>query len=312
MGRTIAIVVTALLCSCGADFIEPNPPRLSRKHIDYGASFVAEPAVWLVISDLYLEHDEDCAAAVAWLSGIVRSSIPSSIAGALELQPIQVSPCTQPNSRQIDPVAIDAALRDGAAQFPGRNVRPVLIYANNILLGVPSQIAGALKTVRNLSAARGALEPRLWALATAEVLGSVNADRPIGWTYVGGPTVAQQLTQAATADLPFVSDVNVVSAPLPLFASGPAGVQYFKICSLDQSVQALDFRSDGSAVAFDPANPPHYRVTLQGRQAVPHDQFQPLHAGFEAEACLGHCDRYLGTDPVRWVTHPGCFLGSAS
>jgi hypothetical protein len=314
VGRSIAIVVAAatLLCSCGADFIEPNPPRLARKHIDYGASSVAEPAVWLVISDLYLEHDEDCAAAVAWLSGIVRSSVPSSVPETLQLDAIQVSPCTQPNSRQIDPVAIDAALRDAAARFPGRNVRPVVIYANNILLAVPAQIGGALRTIRKLSATRGALEPRFWVLASTTVLASVDVDRPIGWTYVGDPAMAQQLGRAAGGDLPFLSDVSFVSPPLPLFASGPAGVQFFKVCSLDDSVQALDFKSDGSAVAFDASNPPHYRVTLQGRQAVPHEQFQPLHAGFDAEACMGHCDRYVGDEPVRWLTLPGCFLRSAS
>lgn len=311
MGRSIAMAA-ALLWSCGADFIEPNPPRLAREHTDYGASFVAEPAVWLVISDLYLEHDEDCAAAIAWLSGIVRASVPSGVAGTMELSAIQVSPCTQPNTRQIDPVAIDAALGAAAAQFAGRNVRPIVIYANNILLAIPSQISSALKTVRNLSIARGALEPRLWAVATSSVLGSIAPDRAVNWSYVGDPATAAALTQAAAADLPFVSDVNVISPALPLFASGPAGVRFFKVCSLDKAVQPLDFASDGSAVAFDPANPPHYRVTLPGRLAVPHAAFVPLHAGFDTEACLDHCDRYVGDDPIKWLTWPGCFLRSAS
>jgi hypothetical protein len=308
MARSIAIAA-ALLCACGADLIEPNPPRLARMHSDYRASFVAEPALWLVISDIYLEHDEDCASAVAWLSGAVRNSIPSTAAGTLELTAIQVSPCTQPNTRTIDPVAIDAALRDGAARFPNRAVRPLLIYANNILLNVPGQIATALQTVRQLSVSRGALEPRLW-IVVARNISVPSADRVLNWTYAGDPTVAQQLAQSATDELPFMSDADVVSPALALFASGPPGVRSFKVCAMDDGIQALDFAADGTAVSFDATHPPHYRVTLHARQAVPHAQFQPLSVGLETEACFDHCDRYLGVDaPVRWLAQPGCMLG---
>src|SRR5256714_8232016 len=66
----------ALLCACGAEFIEPNPPQLVRTRVDYQASSAAEPAVWVVVSDLFLEHDEDCAATVAWLGASIRGAVP--------------------------------------------------------------------------------------------------------------------------------------------------------------------------------------------------------------------------------------------
>ena len=78
MGRTVAIA-TALLCACGAEFIEPNPPHLVRTRIEYQGSSAAEPAVWLLVSDLFLEHDEDCAQTVAWLGASIRSAVPASV-----------------------------------------------------------------------------------------------------------------------------------------------------------------------------------------------------------------------------------------
>src|SRR5947207_10029988 len=191
MARSVA-VAAALLCACGAELIEPNPPHLSRMRNGYRASSVAEPVLWLVISDIYLEHDEDCASAVAWLEDVVRSSIPSTAPAALELTAIQVSPCTQPNTRTIDAAAIDANLREGAARFPGRAVRPLLIYANNILLNVPGQIATALQSIRQLSVNRGALEPRVWVLVGRNI-GVPTADRVLNWTYAGDPAIARQL-----------------------------------------------------------------------------------------------------------------------
>jgi hypothetical protein len=267
--------------------------------------------LWLVISDIYLEHDEDCASAVAWLERVVRAAIPSTAAGTLELPSIQVSPCTQPNTRTIDAVAIDAALRDGAARFTGRAVRPLLIYANNILLNVPGQIAAALQSIRQLSVNRGALEPRVWVLVPKNI-SIPTANRVLNWTYAGDPAIAQQLAQTAADELPFMSDSDVVSPALSLFASGPPGVRSFKICAMDEGVQALDFPADGTAVTFDVADPPHYRVTFHARYAVPHGQFQPLSAGLEAETCFDHCDRYLDDPPVRWLSRTGCFPGSAS
>ncbi|HYV66669.1 MAG TPA: hypothetical protein VE964_10535, partial [Myxococcales bacterium] len=166
MVRSIAIAA-ALSCACGAGFVEPNPPRLVHARIDYAGASATEPAVWLLVSDLFLEHDEDCAATVAWLSGSVGAAVPASVPGTLALPPLQTSPCTQPNSRTIDPSAIDAALQAGEAAFPGRAVRTVIVYANNVVLSIPAQIAASLEAVRQLAVARGALEPRIWAILPA-------------------------------------------------------------------------------------------------------------------------------------------------
>jgi len=301
-------VAAALLCACGAEFVEPHPPWLLRERIDYRASSAAEPAVWLIVSDLFLEHDEDCAATVAWLGSAIRAAVPASVAATFELAPIQISPCTQPNARSLDPAAIDAALRTAEAAFPGRSVRAVLVYANNVLLAVPSPISASLEAARRLVLARGALEPRIWTLLPATVGNTVRADRTIAWTYAGDPATAGQIAQVAADELPFTSDAGMVTLPLPLFAGGPPGVRVFKICAIDQGVQTVGFVADGSAVEVDPSHPPEYRVTLAGRRAVPHLQFQPLNAGLEFEACLDHCDRYYGVDPVRWLTRPGCLL----
>lgn len=311
MGRQIA-AIAALLCACGADFIEPNPPRLVRTRIDYQASSAAEPAVWLVVSDLFLEHDEDCASAVAWLGGSIRSAIPASAAGTLELPAVQISPCTQPNSRAIDAAAIDRALRGAEAAFPGHAVRAVIVYANNVLLAVPAQISSALDAVRRLAVARGALEPRLWALLPPALASGVRADRSLVWTYAGDPQITRQLSQMAAEELPFSSDAAVVTPPLQVFARGPAGVRAFKVCEVDGGVEVLGFPRDGTPVPVDPSYPPEYRVALAPRLALPRVQFQPQHAGLEVEACLDHCDRYHGDEPVRWLTRAGCVLSGAS
>jgi hypothetical protein len=303
----------ALLWSCGADFIEPNPPRLLRARVDYQASSVAEPVVWLVIADLFLEHDADCASTLAWLGTSVRAGIPAGAPAMLELPPIQTSPCTQPNTRTIDAKAIDAALRSAEAAFPGRAVRAVLVYANNIRLALPGQIVAALDAVRQMSAARGALEPRLWAVLPAALAGGLRADRTLVWSYAGDVAIVQQIAQIAAEELPFSSDASTVSPPRQLFARGPSGVRVFKVCQTDQGVQTLGFPADGSAVSVDAAHPPEYRVTLSARRALPHAQFRPLSAGLEVEACIDHCDRYYGDEPFRWVTRPGCLpsLGPA-
>jgi hypothetical protein len=311
VGRQIA-AVAALLCACGAEFIEPNPPRLVRTRIDYQASSTAEPAVWLVVSDLFLEHDEDCASTVAWLGTSIRRAIPASRAGLLELPAVQISPCTQPNSRAIDPAAIDAALRGAEAAFPGHAVRAVIVYANNVLLAVPAQIASALDAARRLAVARGALEPRLWALLHPALAGGVRADRTVVWTYAGDPEIARQLSQMAAEELPFASDAALVTPPLQVFARGPTGVRVFKVCEVDPGVEVLGFPADGTPVSVESSHPPEYRVALPPRFALPRAQFQPQHAGLEVEACLDHCDRYHGDDRVRWLTRAGCVLSGAS
>ena len=311
MVRNIA-TAAALLCACGAEFIEPNPPRLVRRRVDYQASSVPEPAVWLVVSDLFLEHDEDCAATVAWLGASIRGAVPASVPGRLELPVVQTSPCTQPNSRAIDPSAIDAALRGAEAAFPGRSVRAVIVYANNVLATVPGQIASALDAARKLAVARGALEPRMWALLPGGLATGVRADRTVTWTYAGDPALARQLADVAAQELPFTSDAALVTPPLALFASGPDGVRVFKVCKVDPAVQLLGFAGDGTSVAVDSADPPEYRVTLAPRFALPRSEFQAQHAGLEVEACIDHCDRYHGDDRVRWLTRPGCLLPGAS
>ena len=308
MVRNIA-AVAALLCACGAEFIEPNPPRLVRTRVDYQASSTAEPAVWVVVSDLFLEHDEDCAATVAWVGASIRAAVPAS---ALELPPVQASPCTQPNSRTIDPVAIDAAVRSAEDAFPGRAVRAVIVYANNVLLTVPGQIASALDSARKLAVARGALEPRLWALLPANLAGGLRADRTVIWTYAGDPAIARQIADIAAAELPFTSDAALVTPPLQVFARGPAGVRVFKVCQVDKAVEILGFAGDGTPVGFDSARPPQYRVALPARVALPRSEFQPQHAGLSVEACLENCDRYYGDDQVRWLTRQGCLLPEAS
>ena len=312
MVRCIA-AAAALLCACGAEFIEPNPPRLSRVRVEHSGSAAAEPAVWVVIGDLFLEHDEDCAAAMAWLGASIRAAVPAEAPFALELARLQVSPCTQPNTRSIDVAAIDAALRAGEAAFPGRAVRAVLVYANNVLLAVPASIARALDTVREQAVARGALEPRVWALLTAGGTGSIRADRTLPWTYSGDPAVTRQIALLGADELPFTSDADVVTPALPLFGDGPEGVRIFKVCEVDQGVETLGFARDGSPIPLDPAQPPQYRVTLPVRLALPRAQFQPQRAGLEVEACFDHCDRYYGDQPVRWLTRQGCLApGGAS
>lgn len=274
---------------------------------------MAEPAVWLLVSDLFLEHDEDCAATVAWLADSIRAAVPASVPGALALPTLQTSPCTQPSSRSIDPAAIDAALRAGEATFPGHAVRSVVVYANNVVLSIPGQIASALDAVRQLARARGAFEPRIWAVLPSSLAGSLrSADRTLVWTYAGDPAIAHGLSEAGNEDLPFTSDTGLPTAPLPLFARGPPGVLLFKVCQEDQGIELLGFPGDGSAVAVEAANPPEYRVALAPRFAVPHSLFEPQRAGLEVEACLGHCDRYFGEQKVRWLIRPGCLLGGPS
>jgi hypothetical protein len=296
----------ALLWACGADFIEPNPPRLVRARVEYQASSVAEPVVWLVIADLFLEHDADCPSTLAWLGSSVRAGIPAGAPAMLELPPIQISPCTQPITRTIDAKAIDAALRNAEAAFPGRAVRAVLVYANNVRLALPGQIVAAFDAVRQMSVARGALEPRFWAVLPAALGGALRADRTLVWSYAGDAAIARQIAQIAAEELPFSSDANTVSPPRPLFARGPPGVRAFKVCQTDQGVQTLGFPADGSAVSVDAAHPPEYQVKLSARRALPRAQFRPLGAGLEVEACTDHCDRYSGDELSRWVTRPGC------
>jgi hypothetical protein len=187
-------------------------------------------------------------------------------------------------------------------------VRPVLVYANNVQLAVPGQIASALDEARRLAVSRGGLEPRVWALVPASVAGGVRADRTSSWTYAGDPALSRGISQIAADELPFTSDAAVTTPPLGLFERGPAGVRVFKVCAIDDGVQPVGFAADGTPVAVDAAHPPQYRVALPVRVAVPRAQFQPRHAGLEVEGCLDHCDRYYGDDPVRWLTRPGCLL----
>jgi hypothetical protein len=302
-----------LLFGCGqVHFVETRPPRLFHAQAEWRTGAAPEPVVWMPVLDLFIERPQDCAAAKAWTVDAVRAAVSANEMFKIELPAQDLSPqCTQPAGRALDVSAAQAALQKAREANPQLQLRPILVYANNVDLAVAESLRISLLGFKAAEAAQARPLPLVWSLSRESVASQLGADNGVKWSYAGDSALAERIGALAAAELPLQTDTDFRAGPLPLLTGEElARAQLFKVCGVPRGVTLAGLADDGSAVAVDLAHPPLFSVDVPQRVGLPRSQFQPQVVKVPVEGCEGNCERYFdyhpGDEPRPWNATLGC------
>jgi hypothetical protein len=205
--------------------------------------------------------------------------------------------------------AVAQALSIAEASFPGRHLRPVYVYVDNVDLALPSALLQAFTTLRAQSTLPGLfLTVSLAALAT-----QLAAFSAVPWTYAGDPALAQRLGAAVEQALPLQSTATTTTGPVALLDSAQVETtREFKVCALPGIGTVENPPDVGVAQIVDRSNPPTITFDLPQAIALPKSGFHTVTISIPVEGCTAHCDRYYiaeaGDDPHRWDEMKRCAL----
>jgi hypothetical protein len=292
-------------------FVDPNPPSLFRTTARFTSSSVDEPVVWVAVLNLFIQEASECAWARQTTLSALRAAVARAGGQQLELTAQDLSPqCRRRGEIALDVNALRAGFGAARAAFPGAHVRPLIVYADDIDLGLPAQVASAVAAARTTTGNSPAL---LWTVSFASVSNQIRADRQVAWRYAGDATLADRLGEVAKADLPLRTTATVSSGPVPLLEAAQLETTLeFKVCAI--SAAAESYPELKVTHRLDRAHPPTATFLLPQDVALPKSAFQ--NSTFEAsvEGCAANCDRYFirepGDDPYRWNEMSGCALGN--
>jgi hypothetical protein len=223
----------------------------------------------------------------------------------MALPTVEVSPgCVQQPDRAFDPTPLADTIRSARAAFPGRVVRPLVLYANNVELALPPRIVNGLAQLRS-DASQDGVEPWMYAVGLMDPAGTP-FDRTVRWSHGTDPALWNGLRSLLDADLPFQSRRGgTFSAPLLDASLGAAGTLY-RICSSSGGVRVSGCAAGPSAPCGLPP-PPTATVTFTPVLALP-GSVPPARAVVTYEACTVRCERFVDADGdlVPWTDLGGC------
>lgn len=309
--RAILTIFVVTLLGCGARFVEPNPPELSRHLHIVEASIIDEPIAWLLLIDLQIGNANDCAAAQARIDAQLRESLTANGRSGAPLATVEIAPaCTQQPFRRLDLPALEKRLVDARDRLSPR-LRPLIVYVNNVDLQIGAELAADLAVLSERYVASGGMRPVTLVIAPAEAREGLLADHAFDWTFSGDAALTSALLSFADAHLPHRTQIWSTVPPPPLLTPDLASsAAEFKVCHPDERIEPVGFALDGNASRVDPQSAPHYRILLPDALALPASSFAPETIAIEVEICRAHCDRYVRTEEgalVAWNAVPGCF-----
>jgi hypothetical protein len=306
-------VCAAAVVACDTAFIEPNPPVLVAGERVLESGVGPEPVVHGAILDLHVPDVAACSAAQARLTSTLASAASATGQPVRLLTAIDLSPgCTQLPGRTLPIDALDAEIRAAELEFPGRRIRAVLVYANNVDLQLPWSIVSGLDALRSRVVARGGLRPLVYGLVTPAVW-SPMFDATIAWTWSGDEAMWAALASHLASVLP-LQTLTPATVQAPLLAPDVAArAVAVKICGVTGSARVAACPAFGAACAVgSPA--PEASAWFAAFEALPRSSAPPpARASVTYEAYTARCDRYLelasGLEP--WNVHQGCVTEGA-
>lgn len=291
--------------------MDPNPPRLFRNTAEFTSAAVSEPVVWVAVTNLFIENAGDCAWARQSSLAAVRQAIARAGGAQIEVSAQDLSPdCRRRSEMALDVNALRAGFGAAQTALPANNVRPLIVYVDNIdfpLIAEPATIEQARSTI---SAFRGLL----WTVSFPSVSSQLHADRSVTWSYAGDATVADRIGEVVKADLPLQSTAGAASGAVPLLDGSQLGVtREFKVCAVPPEAAPDSYPALGITHLLDGAHPPTIIFKLPQLLASPKSSFRSSTFKASVEGCTANCDRYFirepGADPFRWSAMPDCALG---
>src|SRR4051812_34269483 len=128
------VVLALLAAGCGeVHFVEPNPPRLFHNRVEFTATSVSEPLVWVAVLDIFIQDTGECAWARQTTLATIRDAISRVTVQQIEL-PAQdlAGDCRQRGETALDVAGLQAAAAVARNALPGAHVRPLVVYVDNI------------------------------------------------------------------------------------------------------------------------------------------------------------------------------------
>jgi hypothetical protein len=295
-GPLLAALAAALGgVACPVPFVEPNPPELELFTRSYLPPTVDEPVFFAVVFDVHLSVTTECDALKARIRQAARDIfLPPGSPGA-ELPFMDLTPtCRQELDRGMDVSTMETAIIAQEAIWGRRRVRPILLYVNNVDLGVPNGFKSNLIQLRFSADQRGSPRPLLWGLVMPRARQDTSFDRTSSWSHASSPGLLAGINSIARGDLPLVSAGSSPPGGVPLFTEAElARVRQFRGCPpQDSRLQGINFMLNAGTVTVDLARPPRFQFSAGATQPTPRSTFDFNPVSFRVEGCSANCDRF--------------------
>ncbi len=301
-------LAAAVLLSCGGDFVEPNPPALEWLDQRRVVQTRFEPVVLAVVVDLSIRDEESCAEVIAALRDVHREAATEPVRNALMVPPVVLTPgCEQTRDRRL-PESLREELERAVAELPGHEVRPVVLYVNNLDVPLSSGLAADLKALRQpLSNGQA---PVLWGVVLPAVEAQLDLEILHPWTWARDPALLPAIRDGLDARLPPWSEEPLERVDL-LPADVRARAHAVKVCDHSSALSAGSVPVDGSAVSLEEVGDPYLSVGGPPRERARIGPLTPpRELTWRVEVCGGHCDRTVrgehGALGPRWSRSVGC------
>jgi len=313
-------------------------PEVVTLHQTYSPPVVVSPVMYQIVLDLDIPIPERCASSSQQIEALVDKYMSYMGNGSFEVKKLPTvylagddpnaangsTNCVQSNGAKLDASAMADAVMQEVTSHPEQFQQFHFFFFDNLDAPLMQPL------VDSLSAFLGALEmaPAPYQLRTLSWLfnprlGQLNPPTPTwsmtpSWQASDDPSFEQLLASYAMASLPYQSQTQDSSVPVPLLSSDDAtkydGGQ-IKICQSAPYVFPVDVISGQEF--FTPswgvkaADPPGYLVSLPTQQQTPFASFVQASATVDYQICTRYCDNHpyvstaaMGVD--SWMDSNAC------
>ncbi len=248
------------------------------------------------------------------------------------------TPCRQSPYRALDASGVAQQIKLAAAGWPEEHQRYYMLYFNNLKAPLPQSLIQSITDFSRAMATSpppGDFQAQLWAWGPTEMTATFPAAQDVTiWSAADDPTFPMQLNDYAQTQLPFISEIQDPTKPVPLLSAADAQQYdggFIRLCTISitpplqtTGLQMVGHDADGNLTILPTAaqypvkkdDPPAYLLELPPVWAVPDIGFSPHAAEIHYEICTRYCDHSFTAESGNmvmsgWMDSPYC-LGPPS
>jgi hypothetical protein len=313
-------------------------PEVVTLHQTFSPPVVQSPVIYQIVLDLDIPIPDRCASTRQKIEALVDKYMSYTGNGAVAVKKLPTlylagddpnaangsANCVQTNDAKLDASAMADAVMQEVTSHPEEYQQFHFFFFDNLNAPLLQPM------VDSLSAFLSALEtaPAPYQLRTLSWLfnpglGQANPPNPTwtmtpSWQAAEDPSFEQLLASYAMQSLPYRSQWQDPSAPVPLLSADDAmtydGAQ-IKICSSAPYVFPVDVTSGSEfftpSWAVKAADPPGYLVSLPTQQQTPFTSFVQASASVDYQICTRYCDNHpyvstAGMGESSWTDSTTC------
>jgi hypothetical protein len=255
------------------------------------------PLVYLPLFDLEISSSARCTEAEGLIDSAVMDSALAIGGDILRIDPLRIAessgvPCRQDPERRLDAPSLAARI-DAALDMalPGRRVRVLLVYANNLALPLPSGLVGDIAALEASFSPMSSPDRQiaLFAIAPSGPSMQLSPDLQIAFGATEETAFKDAIAGALSGLWPFKTLLHTDQTVVPLSAGAAAPFLLYKVCDANGQVHPLGVSSGEAFVP--PALGPAYTVSLPAQVLVPSMTFVVPSVQVNWEGCSALCDR---------------------